>query len=272
MPANASTFFGFIFVVAEFDILPCEQIYQTVFPEELMGQEPLYPNFELVGIETTLFLYNMGSLLFLISFFPFLVALNTVLKWACLCKTRAMKRFLVKLDKLIYWSKPIITLQESFVALSMSVLINLKGRQSSDADLVRVSLTLTYAFAFLVFSYPIFILGILQKKYNSLNLTQSYNHLFKHLRFTRGRLVVMEPGLYLGRRLLLAASVVVVRSVALQYVAVLGLAMLSFSYTLSVKPYHESRTEAIVQESVYLIVAYCFLLFSDFVDNAPVKA
>lgn len=81
MPANTTIFFGFMMKIAEFDIIPMEKIYDSIGLSRHSDEdnyEPLYPNFEMIGLETTLFIYNVGSMILVILLYPVLVLIGVI--------------------------------------------------------------------------------------------------------------------------------------------------------------------------------------------------
>ncbi len=81
MPANVGMFLGFIMQIATFEIMPTLDWYTDWFSDtEKQSDDPLYDNLQLVGLSSRLFTINMGSLLFVIGFWPILAILHCLFK------------------------------------------------------------------------------------------------------------------------------------------------------------------------------------------------
>jgi hypothetical protein len=77
----------------------------------------------MIGLETTLFIFNIGSILLVILLYPVLVVISTVNKVVGCCKKET--KFESKFNKFVFWNQPIVTMQEVYLMLVMSALINL---------------------------------------------------------------------------------------------------------------------------------------------------
>jgi UDP-N-acetylmuramyl pentapeptide phosphotransferase/UDP-N-acetylglucosamine-1-phosphate transferase len=112
--------------IAEFDVIPMENIYEWIGlsrHSDEDNQEPLYPNFEMIGLETTLFIYNVGSMLLVILLYPLLILIS-IIDSRLRCKRRNSK-LSNKFSKFVFWNQPIVTMQEAYLMLALSCLINL---------------------------------------------------------------------------------------------------------------------------------------------------
>jgi hypothetical protein len=69
LPGNAALFFGFALQIASFDLIPISELYDLMFPNTTT-RDVLSPNFAQLGISSTLFLYNLGSLILAFAAIP----------------------------------------------------------------------------------------------------------------------------------------------------------------------------------------------------------
>jgi hypothetical protein len=127
LPGNAGIFFNFMMQIASFDIIPTDLFYDDVLG--WTPTDPIHQNFADVGFSSTLFIYNIGSMILTISTFPILVLVYLILKFVCgksqkkNCGTKTRD----KLRKCLFWGHPIVTLTEAFTVVCMCTFINLES-------------------------------------------------------------------------------------------------------------------------------------------------
>ena len=114
IPANCSIFFGFLMKIAAFDIIPTDYLY-----EDLLGFEKpdaINENLDAEGFESTLFLFNVGSMIIAISSYPVLILVNGILKCmkSCCGNKSYIARKQAALSKSLFWGHPIVTIIESY--------------------------------------------------------------------------------------------------------------------------------------------------------------
>ena len=99
--------------LAKFDMIPTEQVEEIIY--YLPEQRPLNINFEANGMESTTFISNIGSLIWIILIYIIVAALSFVL--------RNVKCIWTRLGTLILWNGMINLFMESYQdVLLMSVL------------------------------------------------------------------------------------------------------------------------------------------------------
>jgi hypothetical protein len=208
MPANASMFFTFVLKIAEFDVLPMEELYGTMTEQE---EDPLYSNFLLLDLETKLFLFNIGSLIVLFALWPLLALLHCPI--VTLVKCKSCKKRVDTFSRVVFWQKPIIVLTEAYTILCISVLVNLKALDFKD-PFSSISSALTLLFAVVLVVYPVHSLVYLQWNFNKLGdetKLERVGEWYKDLNFTQ-RSALLEPTAFLVRRILIALTVIMSRS------------------------------------------------------------
>jgi hypothetical protein len=94
LPANGGVFFGFLMRIASFDIIPTDIFYNEVF--NWVPTDPINENFNSIGFGTTLFIYNIGSMIFYIFTYPVLVLVYLVLRYCYKSKKKDSCRLKVK--------------------------------------------------------------------------------------------------------------------------------------------------------------------------------
>jgi hypothetical protein len=86
--------------IAAFDIIPTDDIFAFLFDVE--PPDAINDNFATVGLQTTYFFFNLGSLVFALASFPIFVVLSQILK-RCYGSKRLMRQGL-KIERNIYWN------------------------------------------------------------------------------------------------------------------------------------------------------------------------
>ena len=76
LPANASIFFEVIMIIAAFDVVEVQEYLNEYLQIEPTG--PFNSNFGLLGLDSLLFLNNMGSLTIVYIFYAILLILTSL--------------------------------------------------------------------------------------------------------------------------------------------------------------------------------------------------
>lgn len=210
LPANAAIFFKFVMEIAAFDLIPTDILYEWAFGWD-DTTDSINTNFEDEGFGSTLFLFNIGSILLLcILWIPFLL-----LHMCCACfikffccgrQDRCWPDRRYKLRNCVFWTHPALTLYESYFVICLCTFINL-AYVSVGSPQEQFSYVLTTIFLAVCFGYPIVLLIYLCHNYDRLRL-KSYKArcgaMFERLDLKKGRLVLIAPVWFLLRRFILA--------------------------------------------------------------------
>jgi hypothetical protein len=122
MPGNAALFFGFLLQIASFDIIPMSNFYDWMFPSKQLTSDVLSPNFAQLGITSTLFLYNLGSLILAFVAVPVVLLAYPVL---IPCKRfDRVEKIRHSIWTATFFNHTIRTIVESYVILVVCVCIN----------------------------------------------------------------------------------------------------------------------------------------------------
>jgi len=122
-PGNAMMLTQFLIKIATFDLIPTEHIDQEMyyFPDS----DPYTSNFEQVGIESTLFLANIGFAMYLILAHAFFIVLH-----ACLYRFRYVnsctKKLYTKLSSYMYWNGLLRFYMEVYFDFAIMSILNLE--------------------------------------------------------------------------------------------------------------------------------------------------
>lgn len=144
LPENAEFFFSFLFPIAAFDILETDGFWGAILNVE--PPDGLSPNFEGVGFETTLFLNNLGTMFFIILFFPLLMLLAVILDR--FHKYQQVRLFSKSIKELVYWSGTLRIIIESYTILAICAFINFTDLQWDTYGNITMSITAIVAMIF----------------------------------------------------------------------------------------------------------------------------
>ena len=123
-PANAFLLYEVMIPVATFDFLPTDDIYPYFFTDLPEDDEPYSDKFDRLNMGSRFIIMNLGTMLIIFLFYvtlfiiyPFCRALRNDAK----CANKNTK----KLRKMLFWSHPILFLQEGYLDIVMTASINL---------------------------------------------------------------------------------------------------------------------------------------------------
>ena len=123
MPANAAEFFKVLTAIAAFDILEIGEYVEEIL--DLMTKEPVNEKFEAIGFESTYFINNLGSFIFLPIGYVLLILLWITL-YPCKNKSFRLDRCRHKLAGLVSWNRWIVLITESFLVVTICFMIAYK--------------------------------------------------------------------------------------------------------------------------------------------------
>lgn len=97
-PVNVQTFFGQIFPMIAFDLIPFDVINNGIFRfNEVETDEPLTEQFESVGYESSLIILALGDIYYLMALSPVIVLILYLLRWSsqscCYADVRCFRWF-----------------------------------------------------------------------------------------------------------------------------------------------------------------------------------
>ena len=121
LPGNAALFFGFALQIASFDLIPMSDLYDYMFAS-ITTNNVLSPNFAQLGISSTLFLYNFGSLILAFVAIPIvLLAYPLLIPCKRFDRIENLRR---KVWTATFFNNTIKTIMESYLILVICVSIN----------------------------------------------------------------------------------------------------------------------------------------------------
>ena len=161
IPANASIFYGILMQIIEFDIVDMGNLFYdkwfSIDSEEVL--QPLYPSFELIGLESTLFLYNIGTMMLILASFPVLMLAYIVAKLFMPCQI--FKALHSKLSSDLFWNLPLLSLLETYYMLVLCCAINLAAGFQGSLEAEKISIVFTLFFVLFVVVFPISVTVLL---------------------------------------------------------------------------------------------------------------
>ena len=208
IPANASMVFGQLTKVAAFDIFEIGDYVDEYF--DLAPTDPVNEKFEAVGLETLYFLHNVGSFIFVILAYMSIMLTYVVLTLLGKFST-TMLRWATKIGEYLFWNSLITVIKESFLILTFCCLILLKYSFEFSPWGVAIQ-SILGMIIFAGYSYiPLKLLYNLAKNFKKTSdkeFTKQYGALYKDLKITNGRSVLLNPIVYFLRRVVICYLVV----------------------------------------------------------------
>jgi len=140
-PANAFLLYDVMISVATFDILPTDDVYPYLFPD-LPENDAFNDKFDRLQIGSRYLVMNMGTLLLV---FTFYVALFIV--YPCCNKLggvlQCARNNATKIRAMLFWSHPIVFIQESYLDILLAGSVNLYFIQGGELKWDNWSLVFT---------------------------------------------------------------------------------------------------------------------------------
>jgi len=193
--------------LASFDILPMQEFYDKYLPTP-EWDTPLNDKFNQLGLQSTFFLNNMGTMVIGLALIPLLSLLLLVLIPLSRHSSKIAK-LKNKLQTSLFWSQQIIFLFESFAMLCMCTFINIL-HLTYDSKCEIINSVLTIVFMVICCAMPLIICVFLLVKFKNLEedaMKAKYGELTKELDLRQGRVIVLSPINFLIRRFAIVAAV-----------------------------------------------------------------
>lgn len=170
--------------------------------------EAINENFESVGLSSTLFLYNVGSLVVMILSIPLLLFVVVLMKPFRRCSGK-INKYHNKLSRYMMWGHPITVMQESYtVALICAMLNVVQPIYEKWGDII--STVSAFIVLFLCVVVPILFGIVMLRKFSYLRRNKikiRWGAIFEGLRLDRGRVVVLQPLHFFLRRFVLVVVI-----------------------------------------------------------------
>ena len=158
-PLNIMEFFGGLFPLIAFDILPVDLIYElNWFNINALEARSLSEQFEIVGYETTFTIFNLGSLFVMIVSMPFVtLILGFVRVVPCLCTF--VRKKIDRYFKLQFWNGIILFVDSVYLVLVFVAMVGLYDlRMSNDYTLIEKLQSLMAIGLFVIcLAFPAFV-------------------------------------------------------------------------------------------------------------------
>ena len=138
-PTNTMNFFGGLFPLVAFDILPLDTIISelNLFNMNDLETQSLSVLFEIVGYETTFTILNLGSLVLVFALMPFInlaLVFTRKVPWLCTCVRKKIDEYL----KMQFWNGIILFVDSVYLVLVFVSMVGLYDlRLSSDYSLIE---------------------------------------------------------------------------------------------------------------------------------------
>jgi hypothetical protein len=265
MPANAQTFFTLLLQIASFDFFSTEDIVNRAL--KIKPADPFLPRFAELGFSSAYFINNMGTQVFI--FASLFIAFGLA---KCLKSLKMLKRRKRSLKDAEQWLHDVITvtLVESYAIIAICSLISFKSLSFTSFGQVVQSVT-----SVMFFTMGLLVLLSMVHLYRNWE-TQNSPRYFKtkiyleELSTTRGPTVLLYPGFFIVRRLLLAVAVVQISDLISIQLFITAMSIIAaVILTGHVKPFEESGKHLFEQanEAFLMVLIYHFVCFTPFLDT-----
>ena len=268
--------------VATFDILPTDELFPLIFPN-IPEIDAYSPKFDRLGYGSMFIIMNMGTMLIVL--FYYLALYLVVLPCARLSAkfgSRRGKRTEKKLRKVLFWDHAIVFLQEGFMEICISALINFlfiadnQGAWASGDLLVSNFLTIFLTVAIIVLIALIaFYLWPRFSRLREKPIKKKYGSTYSMVDVkNRGTWTLLYPLIFFGRRLIFVVAVVMMIKYPAFQILFFMLPTLGFMIHLGqVEPMKnrlENRLE-MYNSFTILLLSYCLCCFTPFVLDANAR-
>ena len=202
--------------VAIFDILPTDDMYPEVFTQLPEDVDPYSEKFDRLDFGSPFIVMNLGTLfiIFLAYLLLYLVYPITVLlgKFNIFCSKRAKC-----IEKMIFWNHVIVFLQEAFLEIMISSILNFIYIRDAEAPWENWNLIFTNVVAFILTTaisvlvlFTIFCLWPAKLKYlRNMKSKARFGQIYSMVRVRRSQHSMLFPIIFFLRRIILAVAVIV---------------------------------------------------------------
>jgi len=241
LPASAAKFYNTIFQIAAFDIYDLGDIIDSLL--DLEETDPLTESFEKIGFESRGFLHNMGTMIFFYVLYPFLILVHKISMKFRNC-SRCCRKTQSKLRGLLYYNWLIATIFESYAIIALCCLIQLPV-MSFETYGLSVQGLLAIMFSLLIMTVPFIMLRHAVRNFHALEtdvMKRKYGALYEDLKLAQGKMVFLQPGFFLVRRLMLAIAVVVAYdTLIVQIFIIMGQSIIAVIIANYTRPFKSAR-------------------------------
>ena len=128
IPASAQSFFGFLLPIVAFDLIPTDEFYDKYL--NLPLSEPINQNFKALGYDSRYFIRNIGSIGIYFLLYPCVQILSFTI--GKLCKCKRPQKLSRQLNGMLYWNRWFALVDDSYLILVVSIVLNLRLYSSDD--------------------------------------------------------------------------------------------------------------------------------------------
>ena len=274
MPAIPTLVFGLLTEIAAFDYVEVGDYFEMAF--DISDSDPMNQNFEALGFETNLFLYNMGSMLFGLVLTPVMLTLGCLLK-LCTC-FESCKKVGERIDNDYRWNSTLEIVKGMFGLAVLSACIGISNQTwSLDGDVIN-SLCASFTPVYLIV-LPIATVILLKRKFKKLSIDKEgrYEVLYQNLRVLKSMrfsTFVVEPLYFYMRRVMLAVTVVYLQSQPFfQLQLLVWQSLIAIMILITLNPYStksQGRLE-LFNEILILLCIYHVFGMTDLISSVPAK-
>ena len=258
--------------IAAFELIETKALYDTIL--DLPHTEPLSPNYEAVGFESLLIIYNLGS----ITFFTIAALLLMGIMLSIQDKEFSVKttKILRPVRRMLFWNLPIRFLNESFLVLLIGCLINLSHISFyTYSEAINSSIVFIVLISIIVF--PFLLVYTLNRYFDLLqfcSIRLLFGAAYEDYDTRKGKIVLFNIILFYLRRASLAVTAIYMSgSLSIQIVVLFSTTLLQICIIAGFSIYKaQSKNRAeILNELFATFIMYGTFLFTDYVPEPTTR-
>jgi len=271
MPASCNFIFSIIFQIAAFDFIETGDYFEEYF--ETAPSEPFNENFEAIGLETTYFIHNMGTLMFTLVALPVILLvlwLTYLLRDSHACFLR-VNNFI---GGYFRWNSTIRVLMENYGLISLVSMLGLRHLEWSTPG-SQINSALACASPLYMIGVPAWAAYHFYRNFDRLGepgQLEMYGSFYEelHLGSKKWFAFVATPLFFFVRRIILAATIVFFdQRFFNQIFPLLALSIVALALQISNRPYQATFRHNIelYNEFTLIICLYHMFMFTEFEQN-----
>lgn len=255
--------------VATFDILPTDDFFPEFFPD-LPEDDAFTDKFDRMDIGSRYLVMNMGTMLLVFTFYVGLLFIYPGCRFIRK-EAKCAKRNTKKIHKMLFWSHPIVFLQEGYMDILITSMINLifvsDGLEWSNPSLLITNLLSFFMIASCIYLF-FFVLFYLWPRFDELktsNMKKRFLPAYEMLNLRHGKWTMLFPLVFMLRRILFVIAVCFLMDYTeAQVMLFMAPTMLNLSILAGVHPLEDLPTNRMETFNSCMVMSmiYCLLCFT----------
>ncbi|TNV87304.1 hypothetical protein FGO68_gene15203 [Halteria grandinella] len=284
-PPNAQQYLQFMATIANFDLLPSDTIFDSIFKDQALtsqqdANEILSANFQVAGYQTSNIIRNIKSFFF----YVLVIGLLFIVYQAAhrMSTTSKFAKELADRVRRILFYNPIIRLMiESYVSLSLACFIGIASVNQEVEYLYNKQFfifnqILSYLLLVTIIVVPIFLFQLIKRNQKLLisdGFMHKYSTIYGNLNFEKRSSLNYICILFLKRFLVTFSLVFLRHDFNIQMLIIMNASFFCLLFYIVCRPFNSeyiNRIE-IFNECTFLTCSYLSFLFTDIIDDPGIK-